>query len=70
MKMCYLIKLHGYVDIVQEIVNKGAYINVKGEYAKVSLDLTYENNFDKVIFGIIHGTQYSFFCPFFLFHKL
>jgi hypothetical protein len=34
---------------------------VKGEYAKVSLDLTYENDLDKVIFGIIHGIQYSLY---------
>jgi hypothetical protein len=54
MKMCYQVS-YGYVDIGQEIVNKGSYINVKGEYAKVSLDFTYEKNLDKVIFGIIHS---------------
>jgi hypothetical protein len=41
MKMCCQAS-YGYVHIVPEIVNKGSYINVKGEYAKVSLDFTYE----------------------------
>jgi hypothetical protein len=34
---------------------------VKGEYAKVSLDLTYEKILDKVILGIIHGDQYTLY---------
>jgi hypothetical protein len=52
--MCYQVS-YGYIDIGQKTVNKGSYINVKGEYANVSLDFTYEKNLDKVIFGIIHA---------------
>ncbi len=42
---CYLIRLH----IIQKIVDKGANVNVKGEYGKISLHLTYRNNHDGVI---------------------
>jgi len=38
-----------YVNIVQEIIDKGAYVNVIGENEKMSLHLVCEDNDDGVI---------------------
>jgi hypothetical protein len=35
-----------YVDIVQEIANKGAYVNAKCENAIMSFHLACKNNYD------------------------
>jgi len=42
--------LYGYVDIIQEIVNKGTYVNAKGENKEMLLYLACANNHNGVIF--------------------
>ncbi len=58
--------LCGYVDIVQEIVNKGAYVNVEGENKEMLLYSTCGNNHNGVIFilCIVFNLLFTF-----LFHR-
>jgi hypothetical protein len=60
MCVCCLIRACAYVDTVQEIGNKGTYVNVKGENVKMPLYLTWENNHDGVILILF---SFFFFSP-------
>ncbi len=59
--------LYGYVDIIQEIVNKGTYVNAKGENKEMLLYLACANNHDGVILILCMILNLLF--TFFLFHK-
>jgi ankyrin repeat protein len=59
---------HGYVDIVQKIVNKGVNVNAKAENEKCHLHLACENNHHKT-FSILLMVLDLPFISFFLFHR-
>jgi len=57
-----------HVDIIPKKINKGAYVNAKGENEEMLLYLICENNHDEVI--LILCMIFNLFCFCFINHKL